>query len=87
MLKKIEFVVWSGLSLLFFVFALIVLVKGFGLTKSGGGGASIIIFLVSVIYEMLPEMYGRYVVSITFAFLGVFFLFRARNTKFNLITK
>ena len=83
MLKKIEFVVWSGLSLLLFTFSLIVLVKGFGLTKPGGSGASIVFFLISVIYEILPENYGRYFVSITFVFIGLFFLRRARNTKFN----
>ena len=43
--KKIEFFVLSGISTLFFVFAFIVLLKGFGLTKAGGGGASLIVFL------------------------------------------
>jgi len=83
MLKKIEFITWLSLSILFFVFAFVVLFKGFGLTKAGGGGASIVVFLVSLVYEVLPEKFGRFVVSTIFVILAAFFLLRLRNIKWN----
>lgn len=57
---------------------------GFGQTKAAGGGVfGLIVFLTSILYELLPEQSAKYIISTIFFSLGIWCILKYRKLSQN----